>query len=338
MAGDKIKRALQVIEDATGLDLPDLGVKVAKASRRSEKRTPKLEQAKPLAAKPTGGKPKAEKPLAAKPEGEKPKEQKVAAVPAAPEPSVDVNPQGIIAYHGSPHSFDRFDISKIGTGEGAQAYGHGLYFAEAEPVAQEYRQRLAEVTAAPFDEIGIPPREWNAATMFARQMDPSQPEVAARDFAQWVGRQVTPELVDAFRVAKKPGNMYKVRLNVRPEDLLDWDAAFTPESLESFAAKFDRVNPATRQRLEDWSYVSQKRGLPMPEGSDVMQQLGEGRVSSPELSRMLNEAGILGVQYLDQASRSVGDGTRNYVMFNDDTIDLLRKYAVGGAAKRNRNK
>src|SRR4029077_9792151 len=27
---------------------------------------------------------------------------------------------GITAYHGSPHSFDRFDISKIGTGEGAQ--------------------------------------------------------------------------------------------------------------------------------------------------------------------------------------------------------------------------
>ena len=38
--------------------------------------------------------------------------------------------QGIRAYHGSPHDFDKFDLSKIGTGEGAQAYGHGLYFAE----------------------------------------------------------------------------------------------------------------------------------------------------------------------------------------------------------------
>ena len=38
--------------------------------------------------------------------------------------------KGIKAYHGSPHDFDRFDLSKIGTGEGAQAYGHGLYFAE----------------------------------------------------------------------------------------------------------------------------------------------------------------------------------------------------------------
>lgn len=50
--------------------------------------------------------------------------------------------QGIIAYHGSPHSFDKFDLSKIGTGEGAQAYGHGLYFAESEPVAKSYRDAL----------------------------------------------------------------------------------------------------------------------------------------------------------------------------------------------------
>src|SRR5687767_3158774 len=33
-------------------------------------------------------------------------------------------------FHGSPHKFDKFDMSKVGTGEGAQAYGHGLYFAE----------------------------------------------------------------------------------------------------------------------------------------------------------------------------------------------------------------
>ena len=55
----------------------------------------------------------------------------------------DVPPPGFIAYHGSPHSFDQFDTSKIGTGEGAQAYGHGLYFAEKEGTAQSYRDALA---------------------------------------------------------------------------------------------------------------------------------------------------------------------------------------------------
>jgi hypothetical protein len=51
--------------------------------------------------------------------------------------------KGIRAYHGTPHDFPRFDITKIGTGEGAQVYGHGLYFAEHEPVALQYRNELS---------------------------------------------------------------------------------------------------------------------------------------------------------------------------------------------------
>ena len=49
----------------------------------------------------------------------------------------------IRAYHGSPYDFDAFDASKIGSGEGAQTYGHGLYFAGNERVADQYRRRLA---------------------------------------------------------------------------------------------------------------------------------------------------------------------------------------------------
>jgi hypothetical protein len=51
----------------------------------------------------------------------------------------------IKASHGSPHLFDKFDFSKIGSGEGAQAYGHGGYFAQGfdSPVAKEYRDQLA---------------------------------------------------------------------------------------------------------------------------------------------------------------------------------------------------
>ena len=46
-----------------------------------------------------------------------------------------VTPTGIKAYHSSPHDFDKFDLAKIGTGEGAQVYGHGLYFAESPAVS-----------------------------------------------------------------------------------------------------------------------------------------------------------------------------------------------------------
>src|SRR5262245_50888468 len=55
----------------------------------------------------------------------------------APRGALGAGP-GIRAYHGSPYDFERFDLSKIGTGEGAQAYGHGLYFAENPATAQSY--------------------------------------------------------------------------------------------------------------------------------------------------------------------------------------------------------
>lgn len=48
------------------------------------------------------------------------------------------NPK-IRAYHGSPHDFDRFDMSKIGTGEGAQDHGKGLYFTDYEAKAMLYK-------------------------------------------------------------------------------------------------------------------------------------------------------------------------------------------------------
>ena len=46
---------------------------------------------------------------------------------------------GATVFHGSPHMFDKFDMNKVGTGEGAQAYGRGLYFAERPEVASAYK-------------------------------------------------------------------------------------------------------------------------------------------------------------------------------------------------------
>lgn len=48
----------------------------------------------------------------------------------------------VTAYHGSPHTFDKFDLSKIGTGEGNQAYGQGHYLSEAREIAEHYRAAL----------------------------------------------------------------------------------------------------------------------------------------------------------------------------------------------------
>ena len=49
---------------------------------------------------------------------------------------------GIIAFHGSGADFDEFRLEMIGTGEGAQAYGYGLYFTDSEDIAKFYRDTV----------------------------------------------------------------------------------------------------------------------------------------------------------------------------------------------------
>jgi hypothetical protein len=69
-----------------------------------------------------------------------------------------INKAFIPAYHGTPHTLapeagaplGKFRTSKIGTGEGAQAYGHGLYFAGNKEVAAYYREQLAPAITKNF--------------------------------------------------------------------------------------------------------------------------------------------------------------------------------------------
>lgn len=82
-------------------------------------------------------------------------EEPPAGIPAAPTTPADLDtPAGreeqtkaaeaaIIAYHGTPHEFDKFDVTKIGTGEGAQSYGHMV------PTQQGPKERAKVMEEAP---------------------------------------------------------------------------------------------------------------------------------------------------------------------------------------------
>lgn len=63
----------------------------------------------------------------------------------------------MVAWHGSPHDHDKFDIEYVGAGEGNQAYGHGLYFAGSKEVAEWYRAALSRdnLSAAAFSKDGV---------------------------------------------------------------------------------------------------------------------------------------------------------------------------------------
>ena len=63
------------------------------------------------------------------------------------------------AWHGSPHDFDEFDLGAIGTGEGNQAHGWGLYFAKKKSVSKNYQKVLSKrlgTTSPKLFKVEIP--------------------------------------------------------------------------------------------------------------------------------------------------------------------------------------
>ena len=252
---------------------------------------------------------------------------------------------GITAYHGSPHDFDQFDTSKIGTGEGAQAYGHGLYFAESEPVAIGYRDTLAQQrnpTTSINDLIG--------------QMSKNSPESRTHKNIQWYMKQdpmlsqhaddenivqqihtalngqnedgtvsesalnAYGKLTDTFgRNAK--GHMYHVKINAHPDHFLDWDKPLSEQS-EHVRGVLSELSPhLTGDEIHQKMFHQARKELGGKGGAKEYSAL---------VSQKLLNSGIKGIKYLDAGSRNAGKGTHNYVVFYSQDIDLHRRYAQGG--------
>lgn len=146
-----------------------------------------------------------------------------------------------IVWHGSPHRFPateksplgQFDPTKIGTGEGAQAYGHGHYLAESKDVAKSYWPRSPKYEEKLMRKYNVaraaeryPEMEVLEDAMLhnspddivARFTNPEggySPEhaKAAKDFAKWYQKN-PPEV----------GGLYKVDLpDEQIAKMLDWD-------------------------------------------------------------------------------------------------------------------
>jgi len=84
------------------------------------------------------------------PSPEAPEAGRVLQVPTEERPEAtkpqEVTREGnnLILRHGSPYEFDQFLLENIGTGEGQQAFGYGLYFTESSDIAKNYAKRLSE--------------------------------------------------------------------------------------------------------------------------------------------------------------------------------------------------
>lgn len=259
-------------------------------------------------------------------------------------------PKYIRAYHGSPYDFDKFDASKIGAGEGVQAYGHGLYFASQEAVAKQYRDELKGILDkdVPFDlaeESSAAWREWQDALAKEREWDypnsgfsnllkelgdanPHSP--VARELARkWqdVQRRIESETVN-------PGRLYEVQIKHPEESLLNWDRPTAPTGgVGARAAEVLRSSSPRAVDIDTLAYIKNMQPgqySPPAYGSPVhaVDVALRDFAKTPRGAVELSEAGIPGIRYLDGISRPSGGGTRNYVVFPgaEGAIDIIRKW------------
>jgi hypothetical protein len=160
-----------------------------------------------------------------------------AALGAIPEVHNLAGFAGIIAaYHGSPHLFDEFKSSAIGTGEGAQMYGHGLYFAEDPKVAGTYRQSVSAqhgvgktIDGLPINDVA---RGSDEVAYIAELTRDAKSTDAAREMVAKRAENYLPvfdKLHGEGKLSYDPGAIYSVKLDVNHEDLLDWDKPLTAQ-------------------------------------------------------------------------------------------------------------
>ena len=236
---------------------------------------------------------------------------------------------GISAFHGSPHLFNKFRMDRIGTGEGAQAYGHGLYFAENPKVAKEYMR--------PEQNYQRAAGHLNNRQEFVKDMmDQGRTKDDIWKMTQEkYGEFVNPrELsLDFKSIWEEPATLYKVDIpDEQVAKMLDWDK---PLSEQSQYIK-DAIKDIYPQTLGPANTAKAQRGLPplAPDMSDsvnafignldtILNKGPRSDVLGNKASEYLLSKGIKGIKYLDQGSRQGGKGTSNFVVFDDQIPQIL---------------
>jgi hypothetical protein len=234
-------------------------------------------------------------------------------------------------FHGSPHLFQRFDASKIGTGEGAQAYGHGLYFAESPDVARQYARQLTDIGGGPvkMDTSSMIPRARYGTVdegLEANEKLLAQLKSKASKGDESAKKQI-PAIESKIKSIAERAKVYQVDL---PDEqiarMIDWNKPLSEQSKEvqEAVAKLRDVPLASGDRTVGGELFEGATGM------DLMMALKKtnpetffGPRYGAQSSEMLRQAGIPGIRYLDQGSRGAGQGTSNFVVF-PGMEDMLR--------------
>lgn len=260
----------------------------------------------------------------------------------------DSNKRYRIVYHGGGVQFEKFDINKVGTGQGTQAFGWGLYFTSSKDIAKWYAEDSAFLNAEKsMKEVETYDYALDADIDYdkARTMVIEEHERFLRDAArifgkdskEWKDAKEDLELATNTRtkteITKSNKNLYEVSLpdNIK---LLDWDRVLEPNVVDRFlnivTDKYGK-DIAEEERTDMMDTNSIFGGVLYDSAISVAQKIANSNLIPQndiykEASMLIKDTGFDGIIY--DAGRNFGNakrGDKNYVIFDEESISLIDK-------------
>ena len=325
------------------------------------------------------------------------------AMPIAEVQAPTKDTPGIIAFSGSGKDFDQFSLKYINTGEGAQAYGDGLYFSDSESIATFYKNAVrqtqnlregydvsykgkkfknlgdtadAEAQGLEYGAISSIIDNLNRVTTMGTKELPQQELLKlakenlikskeaeklrfekdygdSEDLSKRIIESFDDEIkaIDAINVddlSFSEGKTYKVNLEVKPNELLNYDKTFDEQPPFVQKAILKALNEIT---IDDAYNIGIDLFSPPYNGNEKMairdaQKLMLNNFNTARFlndwaairgsrdagEKLLDKHGVKGITY--KANRGSGNaaegGPNNYVIFDDRLIQILEKYGIVG--------
>ena len=257
------------------------------------------------------------------------------------------------AWHGSPYDFDRFDLGAIGTGEGAQVHGWGLYFAANREVSEAYKDALSRDVVEQKHYLYLAGNKYeypDGTTLIRADNGKVSSNPIISDVAKLIhnlgsidaavtrleklkqgyetrgntGRSYQ-HVLDALKVLNDDKTYEKYEDQKRSTarlyqvDIPDADTMLDEDKPLSEQPKIMQLLDAHAEKTGDWSFSSEELDE-SDTGRDFYKYLKEVLHSPREASKYLNAAGINGITY------NGGRDGRCYVVFDDEAVSVINKY------------
>lgn len=254
------------------------------------------------------------------------------------------------AWHGTPHRFDEFSLDAIGTGEGAQAHGWGLYFAEDRKVSEGYKNRLTgrfsfsykgvkgehlKPSSEETQAIRAVLRDFydgkasDLAEAYNGQIREQEKILADEHAAEWQKNMARDRLaalkdIDVNQLIVDTGQLFEVDI---PENdvLLDEQKELEdqPKAVREAIMAYFNSRPDSYIPIASPDEVRGSTGRNFYRDV-VFQMAREGAADAEKAaSELLNSLGIKGITY------EGGRDGRCFVVFDDKAIKVLDTYYQG---------